>query len=156
MLVWNHAPLLNTPAGPVSIHGHQHTALKPADSPHITPSVVQVVYRPVSMVRIWRLAGDLVAGERPAGTTTLDRIEDTESKYQRGRASVRLTETTSNSGQPQCSCKVAVSLGFAPRQWLDFSRQSVEIHSLMSDNFHKSQVRNPRRDFNEVRVIVDQ
>ena len=74
-LIWTHAPLPNVPAGYVNIHGHQHNTLKPADSPHINVSVEQLDYRPVSLVRIRRLAGALVAGERPAGATTLERIE---------------------------------------------------------------------------------
>ena len=77
-LIWTHAPLPNVPAGHINIHGHQHRALKPADSPHINVSVEQLDYRPVSLVRLRRLAGALVAGERPAGETTLERIEEVE------------------------------------------------------------------------------
>ena len=77
-LIWTHAPLPNVPAGQVNIHGHQHTALKPADSPHINVSVEQIDYRPVALVRIRRLVEALVAGERPADTTTLERIEAVE------------------------------------------------------------------------------
>ena len=77
-LIWTHAPLPYVPAGHVNIHGHQHRALKPADSPHINVSVEQLDYRPVSLVRLRRLAGALVAGERPAGETTLERIESVE------------------------------------------------------------------------------
>ncbi len=77
-LIWTHAPLPNVPAGHVNIHGHQHRALKPADSPHINVSVEQLDYRPVSLVRLRRLAGGLVAGERPKGATTLERIEGVE------------------------------------------------------------------------------
>ena len=77
-LIWTHAPLPNVPAGHVNVHGHQHTALKPADSPHINVSVEQLDYRPVSLVRIRRLAGALVAGVRPKDATTLERIEDVE------------------------------------------------------------------------------
>ena len=76
--MWTHAPLPNVPAGHVIVHGRQHTALKPADSPHINVSVEQLDYRPVSLVRIRRLAGALVAGVRPKGATTLERIEDVE------------------------------------------------------------------------------
>ena len=77
-LIWTHAPLPNVPTGHVNIHGHQHAALKPADSPHINVSVEQLDYRPVSLVRIRRLAGALVAGDQPAGATTLERIEAVE------------------------------------------------------------------------------
>ena len=56
----------NVPAGHVNIHGHQHAAIKLADSPHIDVSVEQIDYRPVA----------LVAGERPAGATTPERIEE--------------------------------------------------------------------------------
>ena len=76
-LIWtHHAPLPNVPAGHVNIHGHQHATLKPADSPHINVSVEQLDYRPVALTQIRRLAGALVAGERPAGATTLERIEE--------------------------------------------------------------------------------
>ena len=77
-LIWTHAPLPNVPAGHVNIHGHQHATLKPADldSPHINVSVEQLDYRPVALTQIRRLAGALVAGERPAGATTLERIEE--------------------------------------------------------------------------------
>ena len=74
-LIWTHAPLPKVPAGHVNIHGHQHARLKPADSPHINVSVEQLDYRPVSLARLRRLAKALVAGERPAGGTTLERIE---------------------------------------------------------------------------------
>ena len=77
-LIWTHAPLPNVPAGHVNIHGHQHRALKPADSPHINVSVEQLDYRPVALTRIRRLAGALVARERPSGATTLERIEAVE------------------------------------------------------------------------------
>ena len=77
-LIWTHAPLPNVPAGHVNIHGHQHATLKPADSPHINVSVEQLDYRPVALTQIRRLAGALVAGERPAGTTTLERMEAVE------------------------------------------------------------------------------
>ncbi len=65
----------NVPAGHINIHGHQHRALKPAGSPHVNVSVEQLDYRPVSLVRLRRFAGALVAGGRPAGETTLERIE---------------------------------------------------------------------------------
>ena len=74
-LIWTHAPLPNVPAGHVNIHGHQHSALKSADSPHINVSVEQLDYRPVSLVRIRRLAKSLVAGDSLPGNTTLERIE---------------------------------------------------------------------------------
>ena len=77
-LIWTHAPLPNVPAGHVNIHGHQHTALKPADSPHINVSVEQLDYRPVSLMCLRQLAGALVAGERPSSATTLERIEAVE------------------------------------------------------------------------------
>ena len=77
-LIWTHAPLPNVPVGHVNIHGHQHSALKPADSPHINVSVEQLDYRPVSLVRIRRLAKALVAGKRPEGATTLERVEEAE------------------------------------------------------------------------------
>ena len=48
-LIWTHAPLPNVPAGHVNIHGPQHAALKPADSPHINVSVEQLDYRPVAL-----------------------------------------------------------------------------------------------------------
>ena len=53
-LIWTQAPLPNVPAGHVNIHGHQHRALKPSDSPHINVSVEQLAYRPVSLVRLPR------------------------------------------------------------------------------------------------------
>ena len=74
-LIWTHAPLPNVPDGHVNIHGHQHAKLKPPDSPHINVSVEQLNYRPVSLARLRRLAQALVAGERPTGGTTLERIE---------------------------------------------------------------------------------
>ena len=77
-LIWTHAPLPNVPAGHVNVHGHQHAALKPADSPHINVSVEQLEYRPVALTRIRRLAKALLAGEQPAGATTLERIEEIE------------------------------------------------------------------------------
>ena len=34
-LIWTHAALPNVPPGHVNIHGHEHSLLHPADSPHI-------------------------------------------------------------------------------------------------------------------------
>ena len=81
-LIWTHAPLPNVPDGHVNVHGHQHAKLKPADSPHINVSVEQLDYRPVSLARLRRLAKALIAGKRPAGATTLERIETIETRAQ--------------------------------------------------------------------------
>jgi len=77
-LIWTHAPLPKLPAGYLNIHGRQHVALKPADSPHTNVSVEQLDYRQGSLVRIRRLAEALVAGFRPTGSTTLERREAVE------------------------------------------------------------------------------
>ena len=66
------------PGTSTSTGRHQHRALKPADSPHINVSVEQIDYRPLSLVRLRRLAGTQVVGERPKGATTLERVEGVE------------------------------------------------------------------------------
>ena len=73
-LIWTHAPLPNVPAGHVNVHGHRHRLIDPPEVPRINVSVEQIEYRPVSLARIRRLAKALVAGRRPAGATTLQRI----------------------------------------------------------------------------------
>lgn len=74
-LIWTHAPLPNVPDGQVNIHRHQHSARKPADSPHINVSVEQLEYRPI---RLDRLARALAAGEFLGGDTTLERLAEVE------------------------------------------------------------------------------
>ena len=59
----------------MNIHRHQHSARKPADSPHINVSVEQLEYRPV---RLDRLARALAAGEFLGGDTTLERLAEVE------------------------------------------------------------------------------
>ena len=82
-LLWTHAPLPTVPAGYVNIHGHMHRDTKPAGSPHINVSVEQIDYRPVALTRLRRLARALVAGECPAGHTTLEQINAIEASMSR-------------------------------------------------------------------------
>lgn len=49
-------------------------SLKPADSPHINVSVEQLAYWPIALSRLRRLAQAILAGERPQGATTLERV----------------------------------------------------------------------------------
>ena len=70
-LIWTHAPLPNVPAGHVNVHGHQHAALKPADSPHINVSVEQ-------SITAGRAAPDSAAREGPAGRGAARRVRPLE------------------------------------------------------------------------------
>ena len=76
-LIWTHYPLIDVPAGAVNVHGHTH-GTPPGRTRHINVSVEQLDYAPISLARLRRLAQVLVSGEFPAGTTTLERVRNTE------------------------------------------------------------------------------
>ena len=74
-LIWTHYPLNEVPDGYVNIHGHVHDD-PPRRTPHINVSVEQLDYRPVPLASLRALAGVLVKGEYPAGSTTLELLQD--------------------------------------------------------------------------------
>ena len=73
-LILTHMPLLKVPDGHVNVHGHLHDA-PVARTPHINVSVEHLDYRPISLVRLRRLAATLVKGHYPPGRTTLERAQ---------------------------------------------------------------------------------
>ena len=72
-LILTHMPLLEVPDGCVNVHGHMHDA-PVTRTPHINVSVEHLDYRPVSLLRLRRLAAMLVNGDYPPGRTTLERV----------------------------------------------------------------------------------
>ena len=66
------------PNGHVNVHGHTHASRR--EGRHVNVSVEQLDYRPIGLDRLRLLARRLVAGEEPAGATTLEQVRGLEER----------------------------------------------------------------------------
>ena len=60
----------------MNVHGHTHA--RRSEGRRINVSVEQLEYRPIGLDRLRRLAAVLVAGDEPAGPTTLAQVRHVE------------------------------------------------------------------------------